>query len=600
MPTLWRASLDGKRIDSLVPGRQGDWSPDGSRIAYLTDEPVPRLLVRHLATGADVVLTTGAPAPETFRWSPDGSRIAFTGWVAAAADPPPHVMALGAPDATLTWSLWHGGNLLPGSRRHLFVVPSGGGVAEDLTPGQMQVGAVASAVADRIAFDWFPDGRHLVFDANPSPDLEREPFTSEIHFVRVADGTRGRLTAAPGFWHSPLVSPDGKWIAYRGFAAGDGLWTPEALHLMAPNGEEVRELTSTLERDVAQVHWAPDAKSLWLSAEDRGTINLHQVTIATPAVVRSVTNGTHTLLLGGLSEREGGIGVAVRSGYNLPDELVRFTLRRPADLQALEPTVQSAVANLWSEEVEEIQVPVGELRIQATLFRPFVPEPMGRLPLVIELHDGPHAMYSARFDPALRQLTAAGWLVLRVNPRGSTGFGTEYARALTRFPGNDATDVLAVLDAVLAMGEIDTTRVALHGCGAGAMTALQLLTTTTRFSRASLDCLDGRWLVQSGTSPRLGEDPQHLVRRGILEDPLVWAEHAPIRYATAIRTPVLLSAGACDLEAPFGSARAIHAALVLRRIETVLRTTTECRATDGPRSAWDQVEARIAWLNGRQ
>ncbi len=592
---LWRASLDGRRTDSLLPGRDGAWSPDGSRVAYLTDEPVPRLMVRHLASGNEIALTSDAPAPETFRWSPDGSRIAFTRWVVGAAPPPTTMNGLTRPMATLTWSLWQDGALPPGSRRHLFVVLSAGGDAEDLTPGQMQVGTTTSAVADQAAFDWFPDGRHLVFDANPSPDLEREPFTSEIHFVRVADGTRGRLTAAPGFWHSPLVSPDGKWIAYRGFAAGEPRWTPEALHLMAPNGEQVRMLTPALERDAAHVRWAPDAKSLWFSAEDRGTVNIHQVTIATPTVARAVTNGTHALLLGDVSEREGGVGIAVRSGYTIPDELVRFTFRRPADLQVLESTAQGAEARVWSNGVEELQVPVGDLRIQATLFTTLSLEPETRHPLIVELHDGPHAMYSARFDPGVRQLSAAGWMVLRVNPRGSTGFGTGFARALGRFPGDETADVLAALDAAIALGGIDTTRMALHGCGAGAMTALHLLTATGRFARASLDCLDGRWLVQSGVPPQVGEDPSHLVRRGIVEDPLVWQEHAPIRYASSVRTPLLLVTDACDLASPWGSARALHAALVLRRLETALWTSSGCRAGAGPRSAWDRVAVRMAW-----
>lgn len=585
-PRIWTSAADGAKAAMLTEGRDPRWSPDGRQMAWVA--PVDghwQLLVQDLQSGELRQLTRGAGGVEEPDWSPDGSALAFIRWlsdsITNAADPGDPAQRYLAQRRGLQ------------VRRHLFLVPLQGGEPRDLTPGGLDlVRADLAAGSDR-SWSWFPDGRNLAFAANDSPDAAWQYRRSAIWFVPVDGGSPGRLSSTPGFWHSPLVSPDGRWVAYSGSPDTPGEYHAEDLYVMLPDGSGVRNLTAGLERDPAGARWA-DERTLWFSVVEAGSINIFSASLTAGVGARAITNGNHSLVLADLTSKSGGFAVAVRSGVVTAPELVRLSLKKPSQMQEISSLHQELIRQLSLGEVEDLFLSVEGSPLQGQLFRPPVFELGARYPLVVELGPGPHSAVVAGFDPGALWLAGQGYLVLRLNPRGSTGEGDLFASA-AEYPVSAATDVMAALDQVVNSGAVDTGRVFLHGCGAGAITALHLLTTSKRFSRASLACTGGDWLGQ-GAAPPLPRPGPFFLRRLSL-DPLVWAEQSPLRFASLVTIPVLIQAGACDLLAPFGIAGSLHQALRLRGVASRLTSSSTCRISGEEPG---MLEERREWYTGKR
>ncbi len=224
---LWEMDADGSRQRQLTKGSDAQWSPDGTRIAYLADaDGKAQIWVRYMdAEGALVQVTRGERPPVSFRWSPDGRSIAFAmpvpdsarwniGMPAAPAGaqwtPPPRVVTRLQYRADRT-------GFLSDDWTQLFVVSAEGGVPRQVTHGAFNIGARGAGIPGAPQLDWLPDGKTILADGNDAADADHQYQISNIYAIDVASGALRRLTADTGFWHNPVVSPDGKWIAFTGF-----------------------------------------------------------------------------------------------------------------------------------------------------------------------------------------------------------------------------------------------------------------------------------------------------------------------------------------------------------------------------------------------
>ena len=464
---LWIMNADGSENRFLAKGASPVWSPDGTRIAYLA-EGAPQgaqIFVRWMnAEGASSQVTRVEYAPADVAWSPDGKWIGF-----AMFGPKPNVWAIDmpAPPAGATWtpaprfvsSLHYRadrrGFLEPGYV-HVYVVPADGGTPRQLTKGEWNAGSRFDGQPGSVGWSWTPDGKTIVFDGLMDAAADLNYRDSDINAVDVATGALKKLTTQKGSWSRPVVSPDGQWIALAGHAFTPQTYKTSELFIMRPDGSQLKKISASLDRDVGELTWAKDNSGVYFSAADRGTSNVHFASVA--GAVRQLTTGAHMLSLGSIAGT--GVVAATRSAVNEPPDVVRWSLSAPQTVTRLTNVNADILGNKKLGTFEEVWVTsTSGTRVQGWLVKPPGFDPAKKWPLIMEIHGGPHGMYNVGFSYMYQNFAANGYVVLYTNPRGSTGYGTDFGNAINKkYPGVDYEDLMASVDTVVGRGYIDTSR----------------------------------------------------------------------------------------------------------------------------------------------
>ncbi len=566
---------DGGAPEAIGVGRAVRFSPNGVRIARLV--PVGdlwQLAVRDSLHGSDRVLTALPHGVQEFRFSPSGGRIAFTADGSTVA-------AVGI--------AFDGGDTR--GRSALYVVDLATDSLRRVSGTNLALGSLFPEQPNTVPFDWLSDSS-IVLSARLQGSAESVDGAT-LHLIDVETAARKDLAGTGGRWVAPVVSPNHEWIAFSGQPIPTGFWPASELIVMRADGTGLRRLTVGLDRDVGDVMWSDDSKSIWFATEDRGTRNLHRIEIK-DGRLKSATTGTHLLELADVSMR-GDIVLAIRATPSSAGSLVRFPAGKPAELR----TVIDPGSEIATGELEQFEIRDAAGRpIDSWLHRPpgFTLEQ--RAPLLIDIHGGPHAMAGAGYAPWALAHAANGSLVLRVNPRGSTGYGFDIANGVTdSWPNEDIADLRAVLRDVIARGLVDTTRIAVVGTGAGAVEAVALAQAEPLVRRVIVRCAGSGWLP-GGTG----------------YDAPLWSEwHAsrPLRLAAphwesggflaAIRggeAPTLVIEGTPVAPGPIAFGEALHSALGRVGAQTrFVRIPTSSCGEAGPATQAALIEMEMRALD---
>ncbi|MCA1661234.1 MAG: S9 family peptidase [Novosphingobium sp.] len=527
--SIWVVDAATGRQRPLVtgPGRytMPRWSPDGGRIAYSsTDEGGAQLHVRWLDTGAASRITALPDAPQSLAWSPDGRSIAYTMRVPGeglklgkAPDKPEG--AQWAPPLEIydraTYRTDEGGYIKPGHAR-IFVVAADGGAPRQMTFG---------AFGDDGAPEWTPDGGTLLFSAVRKPDWQRDFNNSEIYALDVAGGAIEPLTARDGPDANPLPSPDGRRIAYLGFDDARRTYEATELYVMNRDGSGARSLTAALDRDIDAAQWAPDGRSLVVSYDEQGVKKLGRVGL--DGSLRELAAG-----LAGAGFDRPYTGGAFSVGRNGTIAWTGGDATRPPDVYALKGGTARPLTRLnegWLPA--KALAPVRKLAVIAPDGKPidaWIALPPGRtegqrVPLILEIHGGPHTAYGPMFATDVQLYAAGGYAVLYTNPRGSTSYGEDFAKLIDRaYPGEDYGDLMASVDAAIAAGIADPDNLFVTGGSGGGVLTAWIVGKTDRFKAAATQKPVINWTSEALTmdntlfkrplSPQNGERYAGLVR----------------------------------------------------------------------------------------
>lgn len=575
---LWIMNADGGKHRFLIKGGGAIWSPDGTRIAYTGkgDDGKPQIFVRWMdAEGAISQISHTATPPRNLKWSPDGDWIAFraivpdrTTWKidmprkprgAKWAEPPRIVDQMSYRQDRVGFQ--------PVGYNHLFVVPADGGVARQITHGKWHVGRRQAGLDSGVGLSWTPDGGSLMFDgiARPSENRTRE---SHINIVSVDSGDIRQVTSAKGSWSSPVISPDGKTVLYTGHDKQDQSWTAGDIWAIDIDGSDPRQLTKDSPDTPNSVKWARDGKGAYYNLRKEGSVNLHYV--STGGDMRTVTTGVHVLNTSSIDD--GTTAVATLTSPTEPPDVVTFSLRKPKDLTRLTNLNADLLHGVDLAGYEEVWYDSSDdTRVQGWIVTPPDFDAAKKYPLMLIIHGGPHAMYDVRFRYGWQNFAANGYVVIATNPRGSTGYGTDFGNAIHReFPGRrDFDDLMAGVDAVVERGYVDTDRIYIEGCSGGGILGLWAIAHTDRFAAASSRCPVTDWISIIGTSDML-LSPFSRFEVPYWEDPSSWIERSPLFHVGKVNTPTLLMSGVRDARTPISQAEQYYAALKIRGIPTRL------------------------------
>jgi dipeptidyl aminopeptidase/acylaminoacyl peptidase len=604
---LWLMNADGSKLRFLVKGASATWSPDGTRIAYLAEgEPGgQQIFVRYMdAEGAVTQVTRESRSPGAPKWSPDGRSIGFTmfvpretAWRIDLPAPPPGATWTRAPRIVdnLLYRADRTGFLDPGYV-HVFVVPATGGTPRQVTRGDWNAGP-RGAGAGGSGWDWMPDGKSLVVAGNDSPDAERMYQRSALYLVDVATGAKRPITSREGAWGNPVVSPDGKLIAFAGYpAAGPVSYRASDIYTIAPDGSGMTQVSGSLDRDPSGLSWSPDGRSLYFTTLDRGTSNFWMLTPGSPP--KQITTGNH--LIGNASLTRTGTVFAVRTDPSRPPDIVRFDLRTPNRIEQLTEVNADILSGVRIGAVEEIWYgSSGGARVHGWIVKPPSFDPSRKYPLILEIHGGPHSAYTVGFNYSFQNFAANGFVVLFTNPRGSTSYGSAFGNAILRaYPSVDYDDLMAGVDTVVGRGYVDTRRMYVGGCSGGGVLSSWVIGHTDRFAAAAVRCPVINWLSFAGETD-IPTFTYNFFEKPFWEDPLPWLRQSSLMYVGHVKTPTLVMTGVLDMRTPMPQSEEYYSALKMRGVPSMLlRFENEWHGTGSRPSNWMRTQLyMMSWYN---
>jgi dipeptidyl aminopeptidase/acylaminoacyl peptidase len=613
---VWMAPVDGgEPLPMAAAGTSASrprFSPDGRYLAFLAarpdegeskDDAKGQVWLLDRRGGEAQRLTEIPQGVEGFEWAPDAKRLALL-----VKDPSPEeieaqknkdagtkpVRPKAPPVSVVDRQQFKRDYVgyLDRRRTHLYVF--------DLATKKPV--PVTSGDHDDREMAWSPDGRFLVFVSNHTEDPDAN-YDSNLWVVAADNPDQGRtlvqLTTNPGDDEQPAWSPDGKWIAYVTNPEPKLLWyaTQHLALLPAPGAGgaargEPRLLTRPLDRNVRQPEFAPDG-SIYFRLEDGGEEHLARIPVAGGAVTH-VIGGPR--VAGAFSVARDGTVAALVGESQRPDEV--FVVKGGA-VRQLTDANHDLLAELRLGAVEEIHFKSKD----GTAVGGFVIKPPGfspelKYPALLRIHGGPVSQHDRSFSFEDQLFAASGYVVVLPNPRGSSGYGQDFSRAIFADWGNkDTQDVLAAVDHVIAQGFVDPDRLGVGGWSYGGILTNYVISQTDRFKAAISGAGGALW------TGFYGHDHYQLeyeVELGLpWKNREVWERLSSAWYnVEKITTPTLFMGGAEDWNVPIiGSEQMYQALRRLGRKTQLVVYPGQHHGIRRPTYQKDRFERYLAWYD---
>ncbi len=575
--SLWIVNADGSQNRFLTKGSAPRWSSDGKRILYIADgEPRgSQVFVRWIDTdGPATQITHATEKVADARWSPDGKWIAFSmfvpekdPWNISMPAAPEGAKWTGTPRvvSTLHYRQDQVGYLQDG-HTHLFVVAADGGAARQITNGRWSAGAGELRAA--VPMDWTPDSKSIVFEADHTAESDLHYQISQLLVVDVASGAIRELVATPGSWSRPAVSPDGKTVAFTGYPQSKRTHSVADLYVVPLAGGEMKKISGDYDRDPLTLRWNPDSTGVYFDAEDHGSRNVQFASVASGGV-RSVTLGKHVLTMDSVSSDMTAVGT--ETDPDNPPDIVSYNLNRKQAEKKLTSVNAGLLQGMHLAKTEQIDfTSSGDAKVQGWVVKPPDFDPAKKYPLILEIHGGPFSMYSVAFNYMFQNFAANDFVVLYVNPRGSTGYGTAFSGGIDHnYPGPDYDDLMAGVDATIGKGFVDTTRMYVSGCSGGGVLSSWVIGHTDRFAAAAVRCPVIDWLSMTGNTD-IPLFTYSFFQKPFWEDPSEWLSHSSVMTAGKVTTPTLLMTGVLDRRTPMPQTEEYYSALKVRGVPVKL------------------------------
>lgn len=553
---IWVADTQTGSTRQLTRGRKSSqapaWSPDGSRLAFVSDRTDKRQIYVINPTGGEAeAMTSLDEGVNSFAWSPDGSRIAFT-----ATEPKPAAIK----DRDKKYGEFQ---VVDQDHRmsHLFILDLVNKAVTPLTAGPFTVGS----------FAWSPDGARIAFDhrVNASPGSSG---SADISVVSVSDKSVRPLITQDGPDTDPIWSPDGTKIAFAtAMARPDDYYTNGIIATVAASGGAPTPLTTSFDEDPSLVDWK--SNGLYFSGLDRTYSHLYRIDVATGAVAR-VGAADKAVDSSFSFSRDGSTVAFLRADAASMAEVfvAPASMSTPRKLTDMNTQVTG-----WTTSTLEVISWKSQdgTAIEGVLHKPSDFDPSRKYPLLVVIHGGPTGVSRAvPFTSSIYPIDVwvpRGVLVLEPNYRGSAGYGEKFRSLNVRNLGvGDAWDVLSGVDALIARGIVDPARVGAMGWSQGGYISAFLTThDAARFKAISVGAGISDWMTYYVNTDIHPFTRQYL-KATPWDDPAIYAKTSPITYIKQAKTPTLIQHGATDQRVPLPNAFELYQGLQDQKVPAKL------------------------------
>lgn len=527
------AGVAGGKAHRLTASRDGKahreygaaFSPDGKTIAFLSDAAAPgqmQVWLAPAAGGAPRQLTRVKGQLDHLLWSPDGRAVAFL-FVEGSTQETGALTAY-KPDSGLVEDTVE--------EQRIAIADLKTGKVRSVSPADLFV----------YDYDWSPDGRTFAAEAAKGSGTNNY-WIAELYRIDAASGHTRSIWKPALQIACPRFSPDGRSIAViHGIMSDEGATGGDIWTVSADQGTP-RDLTPGTNWSARALFWQPDGDILFTAFVDGGE---------GLAAVNPGDGKIHRLWAGAESiesfspARKGEDSAVIRSSFDRPPEACAGEF---GEWKAL-TSVNAAAKRFWGE-AKSLRWDIDGKSVQGWLLYPLGFDPGKRYPMVTLVHGGPSATQHISWPEKWNAVLASqGYFVFLPNPRGSYGFGEEFAQGNVKdFGGGDLRDILSGVDAALKAAPIDSQRLGVVGWSYGGYMTMWAVTQTNRFAAAVAGAGIASWQSYYGQN-RIDTWMLPFFGASVYDDPKVYAKSSPLEFIKSAKTPTLVLHGDRDSEVP--------------------------------------------------
>ncbi len=615
---LLLAGGEARIITDLPKGAAGlVWSPDSKRIAFMSSttpediEKAQRKKNDAKAGGATTGANTGASNKES---AVPGSPTAPKADSDGDRESDIHI---------ITRAVYRDndeGYLDFKRHEHIWVIEIATTSDEPAKPLQLTSGDF-----DEGEIVWAHDGSRIYFLTSRIDEPYYETPSTDIYSIssspKMPGGTPEKLATVPMGIGDLTLSPDGRRVAFHGSVtqpvrsySQPDLWVMD----LAPNAQP-RNLTASYDFDMgssvfgdnaaprggngATLHWSPDGRSLFDMVAKQGRTPLVRVDAQTGAV-SEVTHGDQAVLDFSITPDARTVVALVSTPVAIGD---LFTVSIEGNQNGAQTRITDANKTLWSQlnltEPEEINYKSFDgMPIQGWIQKPPDFDSKKKYPLILDIHGGPHAAYGWVFDHEFQWMAAKGYVVLYINPRGSTSYGQDFGNIIQyHYPGDDYRDLMAGVDEILKRGYVDPKKLGVTGGSGGGVLTNWTVTQTNRFAAAVSQRDISNWASWWYTADFTLFQPNWF-KAPPFQDPKDYANRSAITFVEKIHTPMMFILGQADYRTPqdSGGEQLFRALKFLKRPTAMIvfpRETHELSRSGEPWHRIERLDNIVGWFD---
>jgi dipeptidyl aminopeptidase/acylaminoacyl peptidase len=300
------------------------------------------------------------------------------------------------------------------------------------------------------------------------------------------------------------------------------------------------------------------------------------------------------------SMSKNGIAAGISADLTHPQDVVKVDLRQPSQIVKLTDVNADVLQGIQLGASEEITyTSSGNAKVMAWVTKPPSFDASKKYPLILEIHGGPFGNYNVAFNYMFQNFAANDFVVLTVNPRGSTGYGSDFINGIDHnYPGPDYDDLMAGVDAVVAKGYVDQTRMYVSGCSGGGVLSSWVIGHTDRFAAAAVRCPVIDWISMAGHTD-IPLFTYSFFKKPFWEDPSDWLAHSSLMSVGHVTTPTLLMTGVLDRRTPMPQTEEYYQALKMRGVPAkLLQFNDEYHGTGSKPSNYIRTQLyMMSWFN---
>ena len=587
---IWMNNLDTKRSVQLTFGEKSSvnpkWSPDGNWIAFLSNRKDNRNQIYFLSLngGEAEPLTDGKSAVSNFEWSPDGRSIAFIMVDPKSEDEEKN-------DKGKNDFRWADENF---KLARLYVVS----IQKDGN-GKREPRKLTTADYHVQDFDWSNDGSRIAFGHVKSPVANDWP-SADVSIVEVASGKTSVLANSAAAESGPFYSPDGKSIAVS-VSDVPARWAQSGvIQIFSTSGGAPKNSVGSFDGQPGVIGWSPDGKRIYFS-EAKGTgTQIYSLDVAANRIAEIKTTPA---VFGAINLNQSGTTFAfVRQTSDTPADAFIASASDFTPVQVTNVNEGLKLPAVGRTEVITWKSKDGK-QVEGLLTYPVGYQAGQRVPLLLTIHGGPAGVFQQTFIGGrgvypLATFAARGYAVLRPNPRGSSGYGTEFRQANIRDWGfGDYQDIMTGVDKVIEMGVADPERMGVMGWSYGGFMTSWIVTQTQRFKAASAGAPVTNLMSFNGTADIPAFVPDYFGGQ-FWEIMDVYQKHSPAFNVKGVTTPTMVQHGEADVRVPISQGYEFYNALKVKGVPTrMLVLPRQPHGPNEPKMQLAAMKANLEWFD---